>query len=285
MLRLGERQTLTVVKLVRFGVYLAENAGDEERVLLPAAEVPEDTGTGAQLEVFLYKDSSDRLIATTRTPLLTLGHTAVLKVRETGKIGAFLDWGLPKDLLLPFREQTRRVTPGEECLCALYIDKTGRLAATMKVYPYLKQLSPYGIGDTVEGRVYETSGNFGIFVAVDDCYSGMLPRYEGAGLEPGDKIRARVTGVKEDGKLDLSIRDKAYLQMDEDAALILDVLDEYEGALPFSDKASPEVIAREFGMSKAAFKRAVGRLLKQGKIRITENRILRAGDEEENENG
>ena len=274
MLRLGEKQTLTIVKRVALGVYLAESKEDEERVLLPGKEVPEDAGIGTYLPVFLYKASSDRLIATTKTPLITLGHVSVLKVREVSKIGAFLDWGLDKDLLLPFREQTIRVQQGDECLCALYIDKTGRLAATMKVYPYLKKNSPYRVEDTVEGRVYETSGNFGIFVAVDDMYSAMLPRVEGSGLRPGDKIRARVTGVKEDGKLDLSIRDKAYLQISEDAEMVLEVIEEYEGVLPFNDKASPEVISREFGLSKAAFKRAVGHLLKEGKIEITENRIL-----------
>lgn len=274
MLRLGEYQELAIVKQVNFGVYLAEKEG-EERVLLPKKEVPVDNLVGDVLRVFLYKDSKDRLIATRREPKLTLGSFGMLTVKEVSRIGAFLDWGLDKDLLLPFREQTRKVEKGQDCLVALYIDKSQRLCATMNVYPYLKKNSPYQAGDTVRGRVYETSENFGAFVAVDDQYSGLIPKWEASGVEIGDEVEARVTNVKEDGKLDLSIRDKAYLQMEEDAKQVMQVIEEFEGVLPFNDKVSPEIIKREFGLSKNAFKRAVGRLLKQGRIEITENRILK----------
>ena len=233
MLRLGEKQELAIVKKVAFGVYLSDEEGSE-RVLLPGKEVPEGAGSGDLLKVFLYRDSSDRMIATMRTPYVTLGKTAVLKVRENSKIGAFLDWGLEKDLLLPFHEQTRRVREGEECLAALYIDKSGRLCATMKVYPYLHMNSPYQIGDQVRGRIYEISDNFGVFVAVDDCYSALIPRKDAAGsFFVGDVIEARVTQVKEDGKLDLSVREKAYLQMDKDADLVVQVIREFDGVLPF----------------------------------------------------
>ena len=276
MLLLGERQELIVVKTVAFGVYLSDSLQGEERVLLPKKEVPDGMETGSRLHVFLYKDSSDRLIATTREPMVSVGHTAVLKVREISKIGAFLDWGLEKDLLLPFREQTAKLYPGEECLVALYIDKSSRLCATMKVYHYLQKQSPYRIGDTVEGRVYEISRNFGAFVAVDDKYTALIPAREvPVEVKPGARIRARVTGVKEDGKLDLSIRDKAYLQMDEDAEYVMQVIEEYDGVLPFDDRVSPDMIKREFGLSKNAFKRAVGRLLKQGRIEIREKRIYK----------
>ncbi len=280
MLRLGEKQRLKIVKKVSFGVYLAEEEG-QEKVLLPMKETPEGCELGDELEVFLYKDSRDRLIATTREPALTLGQIGLLRVKETGKIGAFLDWGLDKDLLLPFRQQTRRVRQGEECLAALYIDKSSRLCATMNVYPYLKTNSPYRIGDTVTGRVYETSENFGVFVAVDDMYSALIPKREAAGsFEIGEILKARVTDVKEDGKLDLSVREKAYIQMEEDARLVLQVIDEFAGVLPFGDKVSPEIIKREFGLSKNAFKRAVGRLLKQGKIELKDDRIYRKKAEE-----
>ena len=280
MLRLGEKQRLKIVKKVSFGVYLAEEEG-QEKVLLPMKETPEGCELGDELEVFLYKDSRDRLIATTREPALTLGQIGLLRVKETGKIGAFLDWGLDKDLLLPFRQQTRRVRQGEECLAALYVDKSSRLCATMNVYPYLKTNSPYRIGDTVTGRVYETSENFGVFVAVDDMYSALIPKREAAGsFEIGEILKARVTDVKEDGKLDLSVREKAYIQMEEDARLVLQVIDEFAGVLPFGDKVSPEIIKREFGLSKNAFKRAVGRLLKQGKIELKDDRIYRKKTEE-----
>lgn len=274
MLLIGEKQELEIVKEVAFGVYLAEQAGDKETVLLPKKEVEAGMKCGDRISVFLYKDSSDRLIATRREPLLTIGKTSVLKVKDVTKIGAFLDWGLEKDLLLPFHEQTAKVYPGDECVVALYRDKSSRLCATMKVYPYLRKNSPYRVEDQVRGRVYELSDNFGAFVAVDDCYSGLIPKREGmAGLKVGSIVRARVTGVKEDGKLDLSIRDKAYLQMDEDAEYVMQTIEEYDGVLPFDDKVSPDIIQREFGLSKSAFKRAVGRLMKQGRVEIRNGHI------------
>lgn len=276
MINLGEVQTLTVVKKVEFGVYLGDGAeGDkDEKVLLPKKQVPEETEIGSKIEVFVYKDSEDRLIATTRTPKLTLGGVAMLQVIQVGKIGAFLDWGLEKDLLLPFKEQTSPVREGQECLAALYIDKSSRLCATMNVYPYLRTDSPYGKDDRVTGRVYQISREFGAFVAVDNIYSGLIAQKElYKEIRIGDDISARVIAVKEDGKLDLSVREKAYLQISVDADKILQLLDSYEGALPFNDKSSPEVIKRETGMSKNEFKRAVGGLLKQGKIEITEKSI------------
>ena len=276
MIELGKKQTLLVVKKVEFGVYLAEkmDADAKDRVLLPAKQVPENTAEGSRMEVFIYKDSKDRLIATTREPVLTVGKTAVLKVRQVTKIGAFLDWGLEKDLLLPYHEQTVRVHEGQECLVALYVDKSSRLCATMNVYPYLEKNSPYKKEDQVKGRVYQTSDNFGVFVAVDDRYSALIPAREAAGkYRPGTILNLRVTEVKEDGKLNVSDRQKAYLQIDEDAKNVLQVIEEFAGVLPFDDKAAPEVIRREFGLSKNAFKRAVGHLLKEGKIEIRERRI------------
>ena len=137
---LGKRRKLMIVKKVEFGVYLGT---EEDRVILPKKEAPDGAEIGDPVEVFLYKDSSDRLIATTAMPKIVLGELAVLKVKETGRIGAFLDWGLPKDLLLPFREQTAKVQEGEEALVSLYVDKSGRLCATMKVYELLRKDSPY----------------------------------------------------------------------------------------------------------------------------------------------
>ena len=273
-MRLGEYQKLKVIKKVEFGVYLAEHEGDETRVLLPQKQVPADAKLGDEIEVFLYKDSKDRIIATTNQPKLTLGGLAVLEVAEIGKIGAFLDWGLEKDLLLPFKEQTAKVKKGDEVLVALYVDKSGRLCATMKVYEKLRTDSPYKKDDHVEGIIYETSDNFGVFVAVDDCYSALIPKREAFGrLRVGDRVSARVLKVREDGKLDLSVREKAFLQMDADAAMIMKRMEEYGGKLPFNDKVDPEVIKQEFGLSKNAFKRAVGRLLKEGRIKISEKNI------------
>lgn len=271
MIRLGERQTLTCVKKTDFGIYLGEG---EERVLLPGKQVPEGTGIGDALDVFIYRDSQDRLIATTKQPYINLGNLAVLTVKEVGKIGAFLDWGLEKDLLLPFKEQTERVKPGNAYLVALYIDKSSRLAATMNVYRYMKVATQYGKDDMVSGIVYEINAQIGAFVAVDNEYYGLIPSKEIHGsLHVGEQVQARVTDVREDGKLNLSLMKKAYMQMDDDAAMILRVIGEYDGVLPYNDKASPEIIKRDFGISKAAFKRAVGRLYKEGKIDIGEKSI------------
>ena len=212
---LGKKRRLMIVKEVEFGVYLGNK---DDKVLLPKKQVPKDVEVGDPVEVFLYKDSSDRLIATTQEPKITLDELAVLKVADTGRIGAFLDWGLEKDLLLPFKEQTAKVKKGDEVLVALYVDKSGRLCATMKVYEKLRTDSPYKKDDHVEGIIYETSDNF-------------------------------------------------------DAAMIMKRMEEYGGKLPFNDKADPEVIKQEFGLSKNAFKRAVGRLLKERHIKISEKNI------------
>ena len=260
-----------IVKKVDFGVYLGTN---EERVLLPKKQVPKGLEIGDPVEVFLYKDSSDRLIATTNTPKITLGELAVLEVADTARIGAFLNWGLEKDLLLPFKEQTSKVKKGDKVLVALYVDKSGRLCATMKVYEKLRTDSPYQKDDQVQGIIYDSSDNFGMFVAVDNCFSALIPKREAFGaLKVGDQIEARVIKVRDDGKLDLSPRKKAFLQMDEDAEMVLARIKEYGGKLPFGDKADPELIKKEFGLSKNAFKRAVGRLFKEQKIQIGENSI------------
>lgn len=275
MIQLGEKQKLQVVSKVDFGVYLAPTVEEQEdRVLLPIRQAPERCGIGDILEVFVYRDSEDRLIATVRQPKLTVGQVAELKVLEVGKIGAFLDWGLEKDLLLPFREQTWRVGQGDNVAVALYIDKSGRLCATMRLYPYLRTDSPYKKEDRVTGVVYEISDNFGAFVAVDNLFSGLIPQKELYGkAEPGTVVTARVAEVRPDGKLTLSIREKAYIQIEKDAEEILRLIDGYGGTLPFGDKSSPERIRQETGMSKNEFKRAVGNLLKAEKIELGENTI------------
>ena len=271
MIELGKTQCLNVVKIVDFGIYLGT---EEDKVLLPKKQVPQDIEVGDALTVFVYRDSSDRLIATTKTPKLELGQIAKLKVSEVGKIGAFLDWGLEKDLLLPYSEQVVKVQKGEKYLVGLYIDKSDRLCATMKVYDFLRTDSPYKTDDIVEGTVYGKNPEYGVFVAVDNKYNGMLQNKEIVRkLRIGEKVQARVLSVREDGKLNLSLREKAYLQMDVDSAKILEKLKENDGFLPYHDKSAPEDIRSEFGMSKNEFKRAIGRLYKSKKIKISKTGI------------
>lgn len=271
----GKKQTLVMIKRVEFGIYLAETMKDaENKVLLPKKQVPADMEVGDPIDVFLYKDSNDRPIATVKEPKLTLGQTARLRVVSVGKVGVFLDWGLEKDLFLPYREQTAQVKAGDEVIAALYLDKSERLCATMKVYPYLQKESPYQKDDVVTGMVYEISHNFGAFVAVDDKYSALIPKKELYGeLHVLQQISARVTGVKEDGKLDLGIRQKAHLQMSEDADKVLSLLREKKGFLPLHDKSSPEQIRETIGMSKNEFKRAVGHLYKEHLIMLESDGI------------
>ena len=268
MLQFGQKQKLEVIKTVDFGAYLGT---EEEKVLLPAKQVPEGCRVGDEIEVFLYKDSEDRPIATTREPKMTLGEVALLKVKDITRIGAFLDWGLERDLFLPFKEQTKELHKGEEILAALYIDKSDRLAATMKIYPYLPAGGDFAKDQEVQGRVYEISRNFGAFVAIDDQYQGLIPAKQLFGeqkVHVGDWITARVSIVHEDGKVDLDLRQKAYLQMDEDAERILELLQQKGGKLPIGDKSSPAEIIEITGMSKNQFKRAIGHLYKEHQVTL-----------------
>lgn len=277
MIKLGETQTLVIEKDTEHGCYLKERDQEtEEHILLPKSQVPEGAAPGDEVTVFVYKDSEDRMIATCRTTKLKLHEVGFLTVAQVGRIGAFLDWGLDKDLLLPFHEQPRdaRVKEGQECLVAVYIDKSDRLCATMNVYPYLEKESPYKMDDRVTGTVYETSENFGIFVAVDNRYSALIPRKELVrDLRIGEVISARVTKVLDDGKLNLSLRERAFDQMGTDGERLMRMIKNGDGKLPFTDKAEPELIRSRTQMSKNEFKRAVGHLMKQGLVEIKEDGI------------
>lgn len=274
-IELGKIQELIVTKKVDFGVFLNTPTGAEnEKILLPKAQVPKDTRLNDVLTVFVYKDSEDRLIATTLEPELTLGNVARLKVKDVTKIGAFLEWGLPKDLFLPYKEQLYKVKVGDAVLVTLYIDKSERLCASMHVYDNLSCDSGYNKDDEVFGRVYEISDNFGVFVAVDDKYSALIPQkeifYDYSINQP---VYARVSQVLEDGRLTLSIKKKIPEQMNEDAEYIYNCLIDSDGFLPFHDKSEPETIKKRFHMSKNAFKRAIGNLMRNNKITIEKTGI------------
>lgn len=273
MIEVGKYLNLKVLRMKDFGVYLGEE-DEEEAVLLPRKQVPEHTKVGDTIEVFAYRDSQDRKIATTNRPYLTVGEIGVLKVVSVAGIGAFMDCGLERDILLPFKEQTTRVAEGESYPVYMYVDKSDRLCVTMRLYQHLDMNSPYKKNDMVHGIVYEYKDHMGAFILVEGKYSGLVPKKElYQKVSVGEEIEGRIMNVREDGKLDISLRKVAYVQMNEDAEQIEQRMDELGGVLPFTDKASPEKIKAEFGMSKNEFKRAVGHLLKAGKIEITDQEI------------
>ncbi len=289
MFYLGRIQKLRVAKIADHGAYLTfegveapsfgelpENETiDSKNILLPKKEAV-GLKQNDEVSVFVYKDSSDRPIATIATPKLMMGEVKKLTVKDVTNIGAFLDWGLVKDLFLPFKEQTYRVRKGDEVLVSLYSDKSGRLCGTMKVYRMLESKAPYKKDDVVNGLCYELIDNFGAYIAVDDKYSAMIPKHRlFEKVLPGMTVVAHVAKVLEDGRLELALREKAYMELSSDGEKIYDILCAAGGFLPYHDKTSPELILAKFGLSKNAFKRAIGHLQKEGKIVISEDGITR----------
>lgn len=274
MIELGRVQNLKIQRFASVGAFLNENDSIDEDVLLPKSQVPDGAKVGDEIEVMIYRDSKDRIISTTRKSLLEVGEMGHLMVVSQTKIGAFLDWGLEKDLFLPFAETVGALEKGKSYLVGVYLDKSDRLCATMKVKDMLRTDSPYKVDDKVEGTIYSINKDIGAFVAVDDKYDGLIPMKEFIGVyEVGDKVEVRVTNIKEDGKLDLSLKDKGYVQMDKDGEVILGKLKANGGFLNLNDNSSPDKIKKELNMSKSGFKRAIGRLLKGEIIEFHEDGI------------
>lgn len=283
MINIGEWNELQLKREKEFGVYLGEEDGSAE-VLLPRKQVPKGAKVGDTISVFVYRDSDDRIIATVNVPDITLGKMRVLRCVGTSKIGAFMDWGLEKDVFLPFKEQTGPVREGREYLVRMYKDKSDRLCVTMKVYEYLSSTSPYKQGDDVSGIVIEYNSELGAFVAVDNKYSALVPKKElHTAIYVGDRVEGRVASVREDGKLNLTLQKPIKMQIRENADMIYRIIESYNGVLPFNDKADTKLIEKEFGISKRAFKTAIGKLLKERKVKITENSIEILSEEERKE--
>lgn len=275
MIELGKMQSLIVVRKAPEGLYLnAKGAGDGQAVLLPREEAPQDINTGAELEVFVYADPESGMFATLKRPKLVLGELALLKVVDITRFGAFLDWGLDKDLLLPLKEQTGRLIKGKPYLVGLFVNNRGRLCATMKIYDRLSAEPPYKKNEQVGGTIYSINKEMGAFVAVDNKYHGLILNKELYGdYAIGDQVQARIVKVRPDGKLELSLRQKAYKEIEHDAQNLLNKLKDSGGFLPFNDDSPPELIKDQLKMSKRAFKRALGRLLQEGAVRITDTGI------------
>lgn len=272
-MEIGTWNTLKVIRSKEHGAYLGEDNASQT-VLLPRKQVPEGIKAGAVMSVFLYRDSQDRLIATTNQPLITMGEIRRLRVKSVTDIGAFMDWGLEKDIFLPFKEQTAKVQEGKNYPVRMYADKSGRLCVSMKLYGYLQPIEGYEKGQSFTGVVYEYKKEMGAFVVIDDKYPGLIHQSElYSKVVVGEEVHGRIINIREDGKADLSLREPAYKQINEDSEMVYRIIKSYRGVLPFTDKADKEQIRKEFGLSKNAFKRAVGHLLKDGRIVINENTI------------
>jgi len=288
---LGVTSDFTIAKLTPIGAYLTPfnyesnpvSVGNklvepslDLDILLPKNEmIGREFKKNDIVQAFVYLDSEDRPIATLNAPVLSIGKLAVLNVKEVNEMGAFLDWGLAKDLFLPFKEQTIRAKKDEQVLVTLYIDKSSRLCASMKIYKLLQTDSPYKANDHVKGFVYELSDEYGAYVAVDSIYSALVPVREMVKpLRVGEMVTLRVSKVLPDGKLELAMREQGHLQLDDDCKRIYEELQaSKKGFLPYHDKSESLVIKNKFNMSKIAFKRAIGHLYKQGMISIKEDGI------------
>jgi predicted RNA-binding protein (virulence factor B family) len=247
------------------GALLALEGGDS--LLLPGPEVPEDAREGDSLEVFVHLDSEDRPVASTRRPLVELEEVAFLSVTQVTRFGAFVDWGLAKELLVPFAEQTRRLEEGDREPIGLMRDRSGRLAGTMRIRELLRSRGDFALGEWVDGEAWRKEPELGVFVILERRFLGLLPASEHHALRRGDATSFRIANVLPDGKVELSLRGLAHEELEADAHEVLDALSR-PGAPAVSESASPEQIRAQFGLSKKAFKRAVGRLLKEGSVRI-----------------
>jgi uncharacterized protein len=269
---LGRISTLVVRRLRPPGAYLGIDADDPseeaEGILLPRAEVPEGTTAGDEVDVFVYLDSEDRPVATTRFPRLFLGEVAFLDVTDVTSIGAFVDWGLPKELLVPFAEQTREVRIGDRHPIGLYVDKSKRLAGTMRVSEMLAPPEETFERDVwVNGEAWRNEPALGLFVIVERRCVGLVPASEPHGLVRGQAAEFRVANVLPDGKIELSLRSHGHEESGADALHVLEKL-ERAGGPRWGDRSSPQEIRQVFGLSKKAFKRAVGHLLKTERVQI-----------------
>lgn len=274
---LGKMQKLVIKRITSIGAFLNDTieTDDNTDILLPKKYLKKDKVVGDKIEVFVYKDNQNRPIATTKKSKIELGGLAILQVIDTTKIGAFLDWGLDKDLLLPFEEQIGTIKKHSYHLVGLYIDKSDRLTATMKVDDFFENDIKLKENDWVNGEVYSFNSDIGAFILVEGKYNGMLPNVEIMGIPRiGDNVRLRVKHIKEDGKIDLTISNRSHIELNKDADQIYSILKDNGGFLRVDDKSDPKIIRRVFNMSKGQFKKSIGRLYKQRKIIFKDNGIM-----------
>ncbi|MEM8893683.1 MAG: S1-like domain-containing RNA-binding protein [Bacteroidota bacterium] len=266
MIAIGKYNTLRIERFAPPGLYLEDEEGSE--VLLPNRWVTDEMKVDDELEVFIYRDSEDRMIATTLKPYILRDEFGYLQVKQVNQIGAFLDWGLEKDLLVPFKEQRAKMREGGRYLVHLYLDiESWRLSASAKIQKYLETENiELGVGEEVELLVCERT-ELGVKVIINHLYQGLLYSNElFKEVRMGDKTSGYVKAIREDGKIDVSLEKQGYKSIEPNAQKILDLLQQNEGFLPLHDKSDPEKIKYQLGMSKKLFKKAIGALYKDKKI-------------------
>lgn len=273
MIQLGEFNELEIIRITDYGWFLEDEEGEE--VLLPNKFVTEDMEAGMKIKVFIFKDSEDRITATTQEPLIMLNEFACLKVKDVNKIGAFMEWGMDKDLLVPFREQHSKMQPGEKYVVRLiHDDKTERLFATERLNKYLEtDHITVKEGEEVEIIIIQET-DLGFKAIIEDAHLGLIYKNEVfRPLNIGDRMKAWVKSVREDDKIDLSLQKQGYGNIEPAAASILEMMKQNEGFLAITDKSKPEEITALLKMSKKSFKKAIGNLYKQKLILLEKNGI------------
>lgn len=273
MAEIGRMNTLRVVKEVDFGLYL--DGGEHGEILIPKRYVPENCKPEDNIEVFIYLDSEDRIIATTEKPFIKIGEFAMLKVVAVTKMGAFLDWGLLKDLFVPFREQKQKMEEGKWYIVTVYLDyDSKRLVASAKIEKFLDNLPPdYDAGEEVD-LLISGETDLGFNAIINNKHLGVLYKNEVfQPLKRGDRIKGYIKKVREDEKIDLLLQKPGYQKVDDISLSIVEVLKEHNGFLDVTDKSDPDVIYGLFGVSKKTFKKAIGALFKLRIISIEDNGI------------
>ena len=273
MAEIGKLNTLRVVKEVDFGLYL--DGGEHGEILIPKRYVPENCKPEDNIEVFIYLDSEDRIIATTEKPYIKVGEFAMLQVVAVNQIGAFLYWGLPKDLLVPFREQKQKMEEGKWYIVTAYLDPDSkRLVASAKIDKFLDNLPPdYEDGEEVDLLISGES-DLGFNAIINSMHLGVLYKNEVfQPLKKGDKIKGYIKKIREDEKIDLILQKPGYQKVDDISMKIVDILKEHGGFIAITDKSDPDTIYNLFGVSKKTFKKAIGSLYKLRIISINDEGI------------
>ena len=282
MIKLGDYNTLRITRFTDHGAYL--DGGQVGELLMPKAYVRREMRPGDEVRVFVYLDQSERLVGTTEQPLARVGQFACLRVAWTNQFGAFLDWGLMKDLFVPFREQKMRMVQGRSYIIYVYVDsESGRIVGSAKVERWLRPATPseYYRGREVEMLVQQKT-DLGFKVIVDNAFQGLVydDQIFGAAPRTGDLLHGTVVNLRPDGKLDLSLDRIGKSRFRDFAEVLLEELAAGGGRLPFSDASAPEDIVARFGVSKKTFKRALGTLYRERRIRLGEGEIFLNGPEE-----